>query len=171
MEIERKFTIRRLPDQLECYEKKEIEQGYLCTDPVVRIRRSNDSYILTYKGHIARKDTTARVCNELEAPLSESSYLHLREKTDNHMVKKCRYIIPLENGLRVELDIFAGRLEGLVFAEVEFPDEQAAQDFIMPEWFLEDVSGDCRYSNSFLSGADSYEDWKKAGRDQQIYGC
>ena len=42
MEIERKYLIDRLPENLEQYECKHIEQGYLNTDPVVRIRKSND---------------------------------------------------------------------------------------------------------------------------------
>lgn len=47
MEIERKYLIDRLPENLEQYECKHIEQGYLNTDPVVRIRKSNDKYTLT----------------------------------------------------------------------------------------------------------------------------
>ena len=39
MEIERKFLIDRLPEKLEVYPHKELEQGYLCTDPVVRVRK------------------------------------------------------------------------------------------------------------------------------------
>ena len=50
MEIERKYLIKTLPEHLEQYPCKVIEQGYLNTNPVVRIRRSNDDYILTYKG-------------------------------------------------------------------------------------------------------------------------
>ena len=41
MEIERKFTIKELPDHLEQYEKREIEQAYLCKKPTIRIRKSN----------------------------------------------------------------------------------------------------------------------------------
>ena len=50
MEIERKYLPKYLPENLEQYKKKKIAQGYLCTNPVVRIRRSNDDYYLTYKG-------------------------------------------------------------------------------------------------------------------------
>ena len=50
MEIERKFKVRQLPEQLEQYPRQRIEQAYLCTEPVVRVRRSNDDYYLTYKG-------------------------------------------------------------------------------------------------------------------------
>lgn len=50
MEIERKFTIKKLPADLDRYPCRHIEQGYLCTDPVVRVRREDEEYILTYKG-------------------------------------------------------------------------------------------------------------------------
>ena len=46
MEIEKKFKVKQLPDNLDGYEQKHIEQGYLCVNPVVRIRKSNDRYIL-----------------------------------------------------------------------------------------------------------------------------
>lgn len=49
MEIERKYLIRELPENLETYAYHDIEQAYLCTAPVVRIRRQDDRYILTYK--------------------------------------------------------------------------------------------------------------------------
>ena len=50
MEIERKFLIKALPDDLDSYPCVHIEQGYLSTNPVVRIRKQNNDYILTYKG-------------------------------------------------------------------------------------------------------------------------
>ena len=50
MEIERKFLVRQLPENLEQYPFHQIEQGYLCTKPVVRVRRQDDEYYLTYKG-------------------------------------------------------------------------------------------------------------------------
>lgn len=50
MEIERKFLVAQLPDNLDNYNCRYIEQGYLSTKPVVRVRRDNDDYYLTYKG-------------------------------------------------------------------------------------------------------------------------
>ena len=49
MEIERKYAIHNLPENLSQYKYKKIEQGYLCHNPTIRIRKSNDEYILTYK--------------------------------------------------------------------------------------------------------------------------
>ena len=50
MEIERKFRIDHLPEQLEQYPHTHLVQGYLSTDPVVRVRQDGEQYILTYKG-------------------------------------------------------------------------------------------------------------------------
>lgn len=152
MEIERKFKVATLPENLEQYKKKEIEQGYLCTGPIVRIRKSNEDYILTYKSKKGMtKSSVAIQCNEVEVPLTKEAFDHLKEKVDDYIISKTRYIIPLEDGLKAELDMFHGRLEGLIFVEVEFPDEEAAKKFHIPSWFGEDVSFDKRYHNSYLS--------------------
>ena len=50
IEIERKFLVKKLPDNLESYPKKEILQGYLNTSPAIRVRSENEEYFLTYKG-------------------------------------------------------------------------------------------------------------------------
>ena len=157
MEIEKKFQVKCLPENLEEYEKKEIEQGYLCTRPVVRIRKSNERYILTYKSNYMAEKSNVRMCDEFEVPLTKEGYLHLREKADNYLISKTRYLIPLEDGHTGELDVFHGRLEGLYFIEVEFTDEEDAGRFVPPEWFGENVSGDERYTNSFLSRCDSLD--------------
>lgn len=160
MEIEKKFLIRQIPNDLSAYECKEIEQGYLCKNPIVRIRKSNEDYILTYKSKFGleeKKDKDTCISNEVEVRLNQEGYEHLKQKVDNHMVMKKRYIIPLQDGLKAELDIFEGRLKGLVFAEVEFKSEEQADQFIPPEWFKEDVSSDKRYSNSYLSTLEAWE--------------
>ena len=161
MEIEKKYEITKLPDNLEQYEKKEIEQGYLCVKPVVRIRKSNDDYILTYKAPFKedkKKEKVAIVNNEIEMPLTKDAYIHLKEKVDNNLITKTRYLIPLENGLVGELDIFHGVLEGLVFIEVEFSSEEEASRFNPPSWFKKDVSFDKKYKNNYLSKINSYSE-------------
>lgn len=156
LEIEKKFLVRELPENLEQYPKKVMEQGYLCSNPVVRIRRSNEDYILTYKSRFGLEDTdeNVKICNELEAPLNKEGYEHLREKTDGNLIKKTRYMIPLEQAehpLTAELDVFEGDLSGLIVVEVEFPAPEDADKFQKPDWFGEDVSGDIRYTNNYLA--------------------
>ena len=147
MEIERKYLIEKnnIPFDYTQYPCRHIEQGYLCTEPVVRIRRDNDYYVLTYKS----KGLMVR--EEYNLPLTESSYAHLKNKVDGRLIIKDRYVIPLDNKLFIELDIFSGDLSGLVLAEVEFPDVASAEGFLPPEWFGEDVSNISTYHNSNLS--------------------
>lgn len=145
MEIERKYLIHTLPENLENYPHRIIEQGYLSTEPVVRIRRDNDEYILTYKS----KGLMVR--EEYNLPLTKDSYMHLREKIDGRLIIKKRYLIPLSNELTIELDIFGGDLAPLMLAEVEFLDETSANSFTPPKWFGEDVTFSGEYHNSRLS--------------------
>lgn len=146
MEIERKYLISTPPDGFRAYPSHQIEQAYLCTDPVIRIRRQDNQYWLTYKsiGLLARE--------EYNFPISKTSYRHLLEKADGILLKKRRYLIPMaDTGLTIELDIFSDDYEGLMLAEVEFPDEESARNFIPPAWFGRDVTFSGEYQNSRLS--------------------
>ena len=145
MEIERKYLVKTLPDHLEQYPCRQIEQGYLSTNPVVRIRRSNDRYILTYKG----KGLMVR--EEYNLPLTKESYEHMRPKADGILISKTRYLIPEKDGLTIELDVFDAPYEGLYLAEVEFSSEEQALSYNPPVWFGEDVTNSGKYHNSRLS--------------------
>lgn len=154
-----KFLVARMPEHLDCYDKREMEQGYLCVQPVVRIRKSNEDYILTYKGKWGTENIQleAHVNQEMEMPLTEEAYLHLKEKVDGHLITKTRYLIPLPDGHTGELDVFHGKLEGLCFIEVEFTNAEDARTFQPPAWFGENVSRDERYTNSYLSFCEDLE--------------
>lgn len=147
MEIERKFLITKenLPENLASFDSHEIEQGYLCTAPVVRIRRQDDSYYMTYKskGLLARE--------EYNLPLNKEAYEHLRPKADGILISKTRYLIPEKNGLTIELDVFHGIYESVYLAEVEFDSEEDANAYQPPAWFGEDVTFSTKYHNSTMS--------------------
>lgn len=145
MEIERKYLLNALPENLESYKSHKIEQGYLCTEPVVRIRRQDDTYILTYKS----KGLMVR--EEYNLPLTKEAYEQLRPKIDGILISKTRYLIPLDEIHTVELDVFEGVYKGLYLAEVEFQSEEDANTFLPPDWFGEDVTLSTRYHNSTMS--------------------
>ena len=148
MEIERKFLIKELPEDLDSFPHEKIEQGYLCTDPVVRVRKEGDRYTLTYKG----KGLLAR--EEENLPLTEEAYTHLIRKADGRIISKTRYRIPYLS-YTIELDLFSDiRIESsepLIMAEVEFPSVEEAKGFTPPSWFGRDVTEDVRYHNSRMS--------------------
>lgn len=162
MEIERKFLVLQLPDDLKRFRCRLIEQGYLSTTPVVRVRRDNEDYYLTYKsvGFVTRE--------EYNLPLTRESYMHLLGKADGNIITKKRYEIPIDycshiqssiaarhpehsQFLTIELDLFEGVFEGTVLAEVEFTSEEEALAFQPPQWFGEDVSHNPDYHNSNMS--------------------
>jgi len=159
MEIERKFTLKSLPENLQEYPFRHIEQAYLNTMPVVRVRKENSEYYMTYKGSgmMARQ--------EFNLPLNEESYYHLREKADGNIISKKRYLIPLKNPgfkegfptppddytLTTELDVFDAPFAPLTMAEVEFGSKEAAEAFVPPEWFDQDVTYCKEYHNSYMA--------------------
>ena len=161
MEIERKFTLKKLPEDLEKYPFHHIEQGYLSASPVIRVRKEDEEYYLTYKGSgmMARE--------EINLSLNKDAYYHLREKVDGKIISKKRYLIPLNHPafqikegfptppadyqLTIELDIFDPPFAPLIMAEVEFGSKEAAEAFIPPDWFDEDVTYRKEYHNSFMA--------------------
>jgi CYTH domain-containing protein len=144
MEIERKFLLKRAPRGLSEYDSHKIEQAYLCTKPVMRIRKMDDEYFFTYKsaGLMERE--------EVEVPLTAESYHHLLKKCDGNVVSKTRYYMPLDSGLTAEIDLFHNGFDGLIVAEVEFPNRDTAESFVPPEWMNNDVTSDSRFQNSNL---------------------
>lgn len=144
MEIERKFLIQELPQQLEQYPNRIIKQGYLCTNPVVRVRQHGNDYILTYKSR------GLMVREEYNLPLTAEAFAHLLSKADGNLIEKTRYEIPYhyENfSYTIELDIFHSPKQ-FVMAEVEFPDIESANTFLIPSWFGQEVTNDPVYHNS-----------------------
>ncbi|MDD3251012.1 MAG: CYTH domain-containing protein [Lachnospiraceae bacterium] len=146
MEIERKYRIVTPPKHYQDYPYHELEQAYLCTEPVVRVRREDNTFYLTYKskGLLARE--------EYNLPLTQEAYEHLLSKADGLILKKRRYLIPISDSeLTIELDLFSGDYEGLMLAEVEFASVDDANRFTPPSWFGPDVTLSGEYQNSRLS--------------------
>ena len=145
MEIERKFLIPSVPDDIELVGGIDYEQAYLCTEPVVRVRREGGEFWLTYKskGLMIREE-----CN---MPLTEKGYYHLLSKADSPIIRKVRYFIPLDEKHVIELDRFKGSLSPLMMAEVEFSDEADALSFEAPDWFGREVTDDASFQNVNLA--------------------
>ncbi len=81
---------------------------------------------------------------------TREAYEHLKEKADGICIKKTRYRIPYKKYM-IELDFFHDSYDGFCLAEVEFDSVEEGRSFQPPEWFGRDVSGDCRFSNSYMA--------------------
>ena len=148
MEIERKFVLAEPPAGLDDHPHARIEQGYVAIDPngtEVRVRRRGSERTLTIKSG------SGLVRTESEAELEGARFDALWPLTDGRRVVKTRYLVPLDGGLTVEVDVYEGPLQGLVTAEVEFGDESAGEAFEAPAWLGTEVTGDKRYANRALA--------------------
>ncbi len=148
MEIERKFTVKELPEGLEKYAFHIIEQAYLTTEPTIRVRREDERYYMTYKG--VGGGNTSLAHEEYNLALTPEAYETLSSKADGNVIRKKRILIPYMDHM-IELDIFDKPFEGLIIAEVEFETTDAANAFVPPGWFDEDVTDRREYRNAYLS--------------------
>ena len=170
IEIEKKFLVKELPEDLDRYPFHLIEQGYLNVHPAIRVRKEDDRYYMTYKGTDENYEGIGKV--EYNLPLDRDGYEHLIAKADGNVITKKRYLVPInedafsdeylsehteladavrDGKLIIELDVFDGVFAGRILAEVEFPDEESATNYKPAKWFSEDVTGNIKYSNSTMS--------------------
>jgi len=152
-EIERKFLIDRQKwDTLNKPTGKLLRQGYLLTDKekTVRIRATEAKGFLTIKGQTIG---ATRLEYEYEIPLTEA--VELLDHFAQAELSKTRYEIVFE-GKVWEVDVFSGRNEGLIVAEIELESETEA--FNLPDWVSHEVTEEEKYYNSNLT-ISPYKDW------------
>jgi adenylate cyclase len=146
-EIERKFLIKRLPLEILRCRHFRIAQGYLANEAGgrhVRLRKKRKTASLTFKvGRAAARE-------EREIRLSAKQFGTLWPATAGRRLRKTRYEIPWKN-LTIEIDIYHGRNQGLMVAEVEFPSQASCRRFKPPRWFGREITGEKRYSNVRLA--------------------
>ncbi|MCK4730182.1 MAG: CYTH domain-containing protein [Candidatus Aenigmarchaeota archaeon] len=145
-EIERKFRVKILPEGLDQYSHKEITQGYvkITENTEERVRQKGDRYFHTIK----TGSGLSRGEDEKEITIDE--YKSGLKNAEDRVVEKTRYEIPY-SGRVIELDVYQGKLDGLITAEIEFPSVESSNNFTPPEWFGTEVTEDKRYKNQSLS--------------------
>ena len=145
-EIERKFLVKG-DFKRDSHESIRIAQGFLSSVPerVVRVRIKGDQGFLTIKG-IADESGISRYEWEKEIPLDEAQ--ELLQLCEPGMIDKTRYLVNVGE-YTFEVDEFHGENEGLIVAEIELPDADAA--FERPSWLGKEVTGDIRYYNVMLA--------------------
>ena len=152
-EIERKFLVDAgKVSVLNFFAEEIIAQGYLSTEPTVRVRVKNNRGFMTIKSAtvgISRSEF------EYEIPVRDAE--ELLQLCGTRVLTKVRRKI-VHGGHVWEVDFFGGRHTGLILAEVELasPDEVVE----VPDWVTREVSGDVRYFNSNLSLTSELPDWR-----------
>lgn len=93
---------------------------------------------------------------EVNVPLSAEQFNELWPLVDG-IIEKTRHDLEV-GGHLIEVDVYGGKLDGLVVAEVEFPSEREAASFVPPSWFAREVTDDGQYRNAALARADERPD-------------
>jgi CYTH domain-containing protein len=122
-----------------------LRQGYLSTEPVVRVRMSDDHAWLTIKGPSAG---ISRDEFEYEIPVADARAL--LELCGPRVLDKTRFVVEFQ-GNKWDVDEFHDANQGLVTAEIELASPEGS--FAVPPWVGAEVSADSRYSNSALARA------------------
>lgn len=145
-EIERKFLIAGLPEDIDRYPHHVIRQGYITTDSEneVRIRSKGEKYYLTIKQGRGLSRT------EVEIIITEDQFESLWVLTENKRIEKTRYDLD-SHAYLIEVDVYQNKLSPLQVAEVEFPTIEASQEFMLPEFFGREVTNDKAYKNASLA--------------------
>ncbi|OUS15455.1 adenylate cyclase [Nonlabens dokdonensis] len=145
-EIERKFLLKTI-DFLKDKTGKRITQGYLTTDPerTVRVRLKGDQGFLTIKG---KSNDSGLSRYEWEKEITTQEAEELLQLCLPGVIDKTRYEIQIEQHIW-EIDIFHGENNGLNLAEIELKSEE--ESFSLPDWIGQEVTGDNRYYNSYIS--------------------
>lgn len=144
-EIERKFLVNNLIEEaLIGLTPKRIQQGYLLNseEKTVRVRTKGEKGYLTIKG---KTTGISRSEYEYEIPIQEAEAM-LHSFCPSTLIKD-RYELNHKNHLW-EIDVFHGKLSGLIVAEIELQDEH--EHFEKPNWLKEEVSYDPSYFNAKL---------------------
>lgn len=153
-ETERKFKVTGdfRAGEREAYR---ITQGYLCTAPdrTVRIRIRDGKGFITIKGR-GNSSGASRFEWEKEIPAAEAR--ELLKLCEDGLIDKTRHLVDF-GGHTFEVDEFHGENEGLVVAELELTSED--EHYSRPEWLGEEVTGDERYYNAYLS-AHPFSAWE-----------
>lgn len=154
-EIEKKYLIpvipRHIQEEIDKIEGDMIDQGYLAIEPTgteVRLRSTGTVFTETVKAG------SGLVRGEWEAQIDRRTFLELWPATLGRRIQKTRYglMIPTPyNPQRIDLDVYDGKLVGLVVAEIEFANLEVAEKFTPPDWFGLDVTSDKAYKNQSLA--------------------
>ena len=147
IEIERKFLVKSVAFKNFAFKKLVFKQGYLNSDKQrnVRVRVADSVGFLTIKG-ISNSSGTSRY--EWEKKITKEEANELLQLSEPLVIKKTRYFI--NEGKHVyEVDEFHDENEGLLLAEIEL--QQENESFSKPFWLGEEVTGNPKYYNSYLS--------------------
>ena len=156
IEYELTFLAKKIPDEIKGVNgipMHDIMVPDTVPHPHLRLRHQGDSYVITKKVPVQSGDSTEMI--EETIPLEEVEFEALAKSSTKDVIKT-RYKVDI-GGYPAEVDVFGGKLKGLVLIDFEFSSNEQKEKFIMPDVCLANVSNLEFIAGGFIAGK-SFED-------------
>ncbi|MHA0856667.1 CYTH domain-containing protein [Paenibacillus sp. CMAA1364] len=152
LEIEKKYLLSSFPDTrvedgtLRIISKVRIYQTYLAMDTTqeLRVRRLENLTTEEVSFTHTFKSGNGLVREEIEYDITQDIYEQVVQAFNAVPLTKIR-VTAVWHGIVVEIDCY-DQID-LMVVEVEFESVEAAEIFVAPDWFGEDISSQKQYSN------------------------
>lgn len=153
LEIEKKYKVKELPENLSSFEYELIEQSYLNKGGApIRLRKfiKGDEMrcVFSKKSRISEKTFE---CIEHNVELPERIYQELLKAKEGRTIIKTRYKIPLTDKLKIDLDVFHDFFEGVCTAEIEYESVKQANSYVVPDWLGEELTNFDKLTNNYMA--------------------
>lgn len=151
IELEKTYILKNIPFQLGQYPNKEIIDYYMPVDqdhPQLRLRKRWPLLEMTKKTLVKEGDASTQ--REETIYLSKAEYEAL-SAIPSKKIRKIRYYVPYE-WLILEIDVFQDDLDWLFLMDIEFPDKNTMEIFVMPDFCLADVTQNEMFAWGLLCG-------------------
>jgi CYTH domain-containing protein len=155
-ELERTYLLKEFPPGFNESSSKEMLDIYIPSSsdhPHLRIRKWGEKCEITNKQPVVEGNSSRQ--HELTIPLTEDEYNELAT-VPGKRVEKTRYFYK-ESGHTFEIDVFKGKLAGLVLVDIEFKSVEEMDSFQTPSWCLAEVTQEKFIAGGMLCGK-SYTD-------------
>lgn len=157
IEQELTFLVKALPKEIQGTKPIEMVDMYIpktgISHPVLRLRKQGDSYEITKKYPIDMTDVSTQYEHTIQ--LNKLEYNALK-KAGGRLIEKHRYQVYI-NGYQAEVDVFKGKLEGLVLIDFEFATVDEKNAFLPPSVCLKNVTQEVWLAGGYLAGK-AYKD-------------
>lgn len=151
IEYEKTYLLKELPDGIDEADSVLIRDVYIpqsANHATLRLRQKDDTYVITKKQPVSGKDSSIQYEHTIE--LNEDEFTSLASCSNKDFTKR-RYFMELA-GRPAEVDVYLGKLEGLVVVDFEFNTDLEMNSFAAPDFILADVTQDVAIAGGYLAG-------------------
>jgi adenylate cyclase len=133
-EIERKFFVKNMPD-LSGIIPISYERYFLKRESgeEIRISKIGESYVYEEKSEVSSLERTRE-----KREISKEEFEELKKNSSEAIIRE-KYVISSDPNIAIQ--IYHGKFEGLIRAEVEFDSEEEAKMFSSLPWMGEEMTG------------------------------